>query len=47
MLEILVNDDDLIINESELFGSIKHWASRECERQEMQINGTNMRQVLS
>ena len=45
-LLILVKDDDLGISELELFDVVKRWAVKECGRKEMDINGTNLRQVI-
>ncbi len=45
-LLILVKDNDLDISESELFQAVKRWGTKECLRREIEINNTNMRQVV-
>lgn len=46
-LELLVVNENLKINEVDLFIAVKRWAVKECERKEMDSSdATNLRQVL-
>ena len=45
-LLIIVKEDLLDISEVELFEAAKRWASHQCIQRDMEITGTNMRQVL-
>ena len=41
----IVKEKVLYITELELFDAVKRWAGRQCAQRELEINGTNMRQV--
>ncbi len=45
-LLIIVKEDLLDISEVELFDAAKRWASRQCSQRDLEITGTNMRQVF-
>lgn len=41
----IVKEKVLSVSELELFEAVKRWAGRQCAQRELEINGTNMRQV--
>jgi len=45
MLLSIVKEEALNIRELELFDAVKRWAGRQCTQKELEINGTNMREV--
>ena len=44
-LLILVKDDDLAIDETDLFDALKRWAVKECGRRDLDVTGPHLRQV--
>jgi len=42
----IMKNDALNIRELELFDAVVRWANRQCFNRDLEINGTNMRQVI-
>lgn len=43
----VVKDEALNIRELELFDAIVHWAEHQCSQRDLEVNGTNMREVMT
>jgi len=43
---VFVKEESLNIRELELFDAVIRWAKRQCAQNEIEINGSNLRQVI-
>ena len=46
MVLAIVKEETMSIRELDLFDAVVHWAKQQCVQNDLEINGTNLRQVI-